>query len=145
MRTCTVTQNLRNDNAITAIQRRIADAQLQSSTQEKSKGYSGCSGQDGRLLISLKEQRTSVESDVDSINNTKVKTATIDAALVTFTDSTQDLRKKLYEQVEGLYENSSLALTTFANSVIDQLSNMLNQTADGTHPFNGTTTSEARR
>src|SRR3546814_13287672 len=77
---------------------------------------------------------------VDSINNTKVKTATIDAALVTFTDITQDLRKKLYEQVEGLYENSSLALKTFANSVIDQLSNMLNQTADGKYLFNGTNT-----
>src|SRR3546814_9181988 len=77
---------------------------------------------------------------VDSINNTKVKTATIDAALVTFTDITQDLRKQLYEQVEGLYENSSLALKTFANSVIDQLSNMLNQTADGKYLFNGTNT-----
>src|SRR3546814_8810586 len=84
MRISTVTQNLRIDNSITSIQRRIADAQLQISTQKKSQVYSGFSGQDVRLLISLKEQRTSVESYVDSINNTKVKTATIDAALVTF-------------------------------------------------------------
>src|SRR5690606_20369272 len=140
MRISTVTQNLRIDNSITSIQRRIADAQLQISTQKKSQVYSGLGGQDVRLLISLKEQRTSVESYVDSIKNTKVKTTTIDAALVTFTDITQDLRKKLYEQVEGLYENSSLALKTYANAVIDQLSNMLNQTADGKYLFNGTDT-----
>src|SRR3546814_11430194 len=107
MRISTVTQNLRIDNSITSIQRRIADAQLQISTPNKSQVYSGFSGQDVRLLISLKEQRTSVESYVDSINNTKVKTATIDAELVTFTDITKALRKKLYEPVVGLYENQS--------------------------------------
>lgn len=140
LRISTVTQNLRIDNSITSIQRRIADAQLQISTGKQSQVYSGYSGQDVRLLISLKEQRTSVESYVDTINNTKVKTTTIDASLVTFTDITQDLRKKLYEQVEGLYENSSLALQTFADAAIDQLGNLLNQTSDGKYLFNGTDT-----
>jgi flagellar hook-associated protein 3 FlgL len=69
-----------------------------------------------------------------------VKTKTIDASLVTFTDIVQDLRKKLYEQVEGLYDNSALALQTFANSAIDQLTNLLNQSADGKYLFNGTDT-----
>lgn len=140
LRIATVTQNLRIDNSITSIQRRIADAQLQISTGKQSQVYSGYSGQDVRLLISLKEQRTSVESYVDTINNAKVKTTTIDASLVTFTDITQDLRKKLYEQVEGLYENSALALQTFANAAIDQVTNFLNQTSDGKYLFNGTDT-----
>lgn len=140
MRISTVTQNLRIDNTITSIQRQIADAQLQVSTGKQSQVYSGYSGQDVRLLITLKEQRTSVESYVDSIDNTRVKTKTIDAALVTFTDITQDMRKKLYEQVEGLYENSALALQTYANAAIDQLTNLLNQTADGKYLFNGTDT-----
>ncbi len=140
MRISTVTQNLRIDNSITQIQRRLADAQQQISTGKRSQVYSGLKGQDVRLLITLKEQRVSIDSYVDTINNTTVKTKTIDASLVTFTDITQDLRKKLYEQVEGLYENSSLALSTFANSAIDQLSNLLNQTADGKFLFNGTDT-----
>ncbi|GHD60918.1 hypothetical protein GCM10017083_47570 [Thalassobaculum fulvum] len=140
MRIATVTQNLRIDNSITSIQRQIADAQLQISTGKRSQVYSGFDGQDVRLLINLKEQRTSVESYVTTIKNTQVKTKTIDAALVTFTDITQDLRKKLYEQVEGLYDNSALALQTFANAAIDQLTNLLNQTADGKYLFNGTDT-----
>lgn len=140
MRISTVTQNLRIDNSITSIQRQIADAQLQISTGKKSQVYSGLSGQDVRLLITLKEQRTSVDSYINTINNTKVKTKTIDSSLTTFTDITQDLRKKLYEQVDGLYENSSLALATFANAAIDQLTNLLNQTADGKYLFNGTDT-----
>lgn len=140
MRISTVTQNLRIDNSITSIQRKIADAQLQISTGKESQVYSGFSGQDVRLLITLKEQRTSTESYIDTINNTRVKTTTIDASLVTFTDITQDLRKKLYEQVEGLYENSALALQTYASAAIDQLTNLLNQTADGKYLFNGTDT-----
>ena len=140
MRISTITQNLRIDNSITSIQRKIADAQLQISTGKLSQVYSGFEGQDVRLLITLKEQRTSVDSYVDTITNTQVKTKTIDASLVTFTDITQDLRKKLYEQVEGLYDNSALALQTFANAAIDQLTNLLNQTADGKYLFNGTDT-----
>jgi flagellar hook-associated protein 3 FlgL len=140
MRISTVTQNLRIDNSITSIQRKIADAQQQISTGKKSQVYSGFSGQDVRLLVSLKEQRTSVQSYVDTINNTKVKTTTIDASLVTFTDITQDLRKKMYEQVEGLFDNSSLALATYANAAIDQLTNLLNQTSGGQFLFNGADT-----
>lgn len=140
MRISTVTQNLRIDNSITSVQRQMADAQLQISTGKLSQVYSGFQGQDVRLLITLKEQRTSVDSYVDTIANTKVKTTTIDASLVTFTDITQDLRKKLYEQVEGLYDKSALALQTFANAAIDQLTNLLNQTADGKYLFNGTDT-----
>lgn len=140
MRISTVSQNLRIDSSITSIQSKIANAQLQISTGKKSQVYSGFRGQDSRVLISLKEQRTSIDSYINTINNTKVKTKTIDAALVTFTDVTQDIRKKLYEQVEGLYGNSSLALSTFANSAIDQLTNFLNQTTDGKFLFNGTDT-----
>ncbi len=140
MRISTVTQNLRIDNSITTVQRQIADAQRQISTGKKSPVYSGLEGQDVRLLINLKEQRTSVQSYVSTINNTQVKTKTIDASLVTFTDITQDLRKKLYEQVEGLYGSSALALQTFANAAIDQLTSLLNQTADGQYLFNGTDT-----
>ncbi len=140
MRIATVTQNLRIDNTITSIQRQIADAQLQISTGKLSQVYSGYDGQDARLLINLKEQRTSVDSYITTIKNTQVKTKTIDASLVTFTDIAQDLRKKLYEQVEGLYDNSALALQTFANAAIDQLTNLLNQSADGKYLFNGTDT-----
>lgn len=140
MRISTVTQNLRIDNSITSIQRKIADAQLQISTGKKSQVYSGFEGQDVRLLITLKEQRTSVDSYLSTIKNTQVKNKTIDASLVTFADITQDVRKKLYEQVEGLYENSALALQTFANAAIDQLTNLLNQTSGGKYLFNGTDT-----
>lgn len=140
MRISTITQNLRIDNSITSIQRKIADAQLQISTGKLSQVYSGFQGQDVRLLITLKEERTSVDSYINTIHNTQVKTKTIDASLVTFSDITQDLRKKLYEQVEGLYENSALALQTYANAAIDQLTNLLNQTADGKYLFNGTDT-----
>lgn len=140
MRISTLTQNLRIDNSITSIQRQIADAQLQISTGKRSQVYSGFAGQDVRLLISLKEQRTSVDSYINTITNTQVKTKTINASLVTFTDIVQDTRKKLYEQVEGLYENSALALATFANAAIDQLTNLLNQTSDGKYLFNGTDT-----
>lgn len=140
MRISTVTQNLRIDNSITTVQRQIADAQRQISTGKKSPVYSGLEGQDVRLLINLKEQRTSVQSYVSTINNTQVKTKTIDASLVTFADITQDLRKKLYEQVEGLYGSSALALQTFASAAIDQLTSLLNQTADGQYLFNGTDT-----
>lgn len=142
MRISTVSQNLRINNSITSIQRQIADAQLQVSTGKRSQVYSGLEGQDVRLLITLKEQRVSVESYLSTIKNTQVKTKTIDSSLVTFTDITQDLRKKLYEQVEGLYENSALALQTFANAAIDQLTNLLNQTADGKFLFNGTDTGQ---
>lgn len=140
MRISTVSQNLRIDNSITSIQRKIADAQLQISTGKKSQVYSGFEGQDVRLLITLKEQRTSVDSYLTTIKNTQVKNKTIDASLVTFSDITQDVRKKLYEQVEGLYENSALALETFANAAIDQLTNLLNQTSGGNYLFNGTDT-----
>lgn len=140
MRIATLTQNLRIDNSINSIQDKIADAQLQISTGKLSQVYSGFKGQDTKSLINLKEQRTTTQSYLTTINNLQVKTATIDATLVQFTDITQDLRKKLYEQVEGLYEDSSLALSTFANATIDQLTNLLNQTADGKYLFNGADT-----
>lgn len=140
MRISTLSQNLRIDNSITSIQSRIADAQLQISTGKRSQVYSGFQGQDTRLLITLKEQRTSVESYIDTINNTRVKTQTIDAALVQMTTVAEDMRKQLYEQVEGLFDKSSLALSTYANAAIDQFSNLLNQTVDGKYLFNGTDT-----
>lgn len=140
MRISTLSQNLRIDNSITSIQRNIADAQLQISTGKRSQVYSGLQGQDTRLLITLKEQRTSMESYINSINNTKVKTQTIDASLQQMTTVAEDLRKGLYEQVEGLFEQSSLALSTYATAAIDQFSNFLNQTVDGKYLFNGTDT-----
>lgn len=140
MRVSTVTQNLRIDNAITSIQDRIADAQLQVSTGKRSQVYSGFNGQDSRLLITLKEQRTTVDSYLTTINNTLVKTKTIDIALRQVGDLTSDLRTKLYEQVDGLYGDSALALRTFANAAIDQITSLLNQTADGKYLFNGTDT-----
>jgi flagellin-like hook-associated protein FlgL len=140
MRISTLSQNLRIDNSITTIQRQIADAQLQISTGKRSQVYSGFQGQDTRLLITLKEERTSVESYIDTINNTRVKTETIDASLIQMTDVAQDLRKQLIEQVEGLFDKSSLALSTFSNAMIDQFSNLLNQTVDGKYLYNGTDT-----
>ncbi|WP_028795014.1 flagellin [Thalassobaculum salexigens] len=140
MRISTLSQNLRIDTSITSIQRRIADAQQQISTGKRSQVYSGFSGQDTRLLITLKEQRTSADSYINSINNTKVKTETIDATLQQMTSVAEDLRTQLYEQVEGLFEQSSLALSTFATAAINQMSNLLNQTTDGKYLFNGTDT-----
>lgn len=140
MRISTLSQNLRIDNSITSVQRRIADAQQQISTGKRSQVYSGFSGQDTRLLITLKEQRTSADSYINSINNTKVKTETIDATLQQMTTVTEDLRTQLYEQVEGLFEQSSLALSTYATAAINQMSNLLNQTTDGKYLFNGTDT-----
>lgn len=140
MRISTVTQNLRIDNSITSLQDRIADAQLQVATGKRSQVYSGFNGQDSRLLITLKEQRSTIESYITSIETTAVKTKTIDIALLQMSDITSDLRTKLYEQVDGLYEDSSLALRTFANAAIDQLTSLLNQTADGKYLFNGTDT-----
>jgi flagellin-like hook-associated protein FlgL len=140
MRISTLSQNLRIDNSITSIQRRIADAQLQISTGKRSQVYSGFDGQDSRLLITLKEQRTTMDSYIDSINNTRVKTQTIDAGLRQMTTIAEDMRKQLYEQVDGLYDQSSLALSTFATATIDQFSNLLNQTVDGKYLFNGADT-----
>lgn len=140
MRISTLSQNLRIDNSITSVQRRIADAQQQISTGKRSQVYSGFSGQDTRLLITLKEQRTSAESYINSINNTKVKTETIDATLQQMTTVTEELRTQLYEQVEGLFEQSSLALSTFATAAINQMANLLNQTTDGKYLFNGADT-----
>ena len=140
MRISTLSQNLRIDNSITSVQRRIADAQQQIATGKRSQVYSGFNGQDTRLLITLKEQRTSMESYINSINNTKVKTETIDATLQQMTTVAEDLRTQLYEQVEGLFEQSSLALSTFATAAINQMSNLLNQTVDGKYLFNGTDT-----
>ncbi len=140
MRISTLSQNLRIDNSITSVQRRIADAQQQISTGKRSQVYSGFSGQDTRLLITLKEQRTSADSYINSINNTKVKTETIDATLQQMTTVTEELRTQLYEQVEGLFEQSSLALSTFATAAINQMANLLNQTTDGKYLFNGADT-----
>lgn len=140
MRISTSAQNIRINDQITSIQRQINDAQLQISTGKLSQTYSGYGAQDVRLLISLKEQRTSVQSYVDTINATKVKTTAIDATLTSITDIAQDLRKKLYEQVQGLYGDSSTALQTYANATIDQLTNLLNQSAGGKYLFNGTDT-----
>ena len=140
MRISTLSQNLRIDNSITSIQRQIADAQLQISTGKKTQVYSGFEGQDTRLLITLKEQRTTTDSYIDTINNTRVKTGSIDASLIQMTEIAEDLRKRLYEQVDGLYEQSSLALATFSNAAIDQVSNLLNQTVDGKYLYNGTDT-----
>lgn len=140
MRISTLSQNLRIDNSITSVQTRIAKAQQQISTGKRSQVYSGFDGQDSRLLITLKEQRTSIDSYINSINNTKVKTQTIDASLQQMTTVTEDLRKQLYEQVEGLFEQSSLALSTFSTAAINQMSNLLNQTVDGKYLFNGTDT-----
>ncbi|MEQ8587427.1 MAG: flagellin [Thalassobaculaceae bacterium] len=140
MRISTLSQNLRIDSSITSVQRRIADAQQQISTGKRSQVYSGFQGQDTRLLITLKEQRTSTDSYINSINNTRVKTETIDASLQQMTTVAENLRKQLYEQVEGLFEQSSLALSTFATASINQFSNLLNQTVDGKYLFNGTDT-----
>ena len=140
MRISTLSQNLRIDTSITSVQRRIADAQQQVATGKRSQVYSGLKGQDTRLLITLKEQRTSMESYINSINNTRVKTETIDATLQQMTNVADDLRTQLYEQVEGLFEQSSLALSTFATAAINQFSNLLNQTVDGKYLFNGTDT-----
>lgn len=140
MRISTLSQNLRIDNSITSTQRRIADAQQQIATGKRSQVYSGLNGQDTRLLITLKEQRTSMESYINSINNTKVKTETIDATLQQMTSVADDLRTQLYEQVEGLFNQSSLALSTFATAAINQFSNLLNQTTDGKYLFNGADT-----
>ncbi len=140
MRISTLSQNLRIDNSITSIQRQIADAQLQVSTGKRSQVYSGFEGQDTRLLITLKEQRTTVDSYLSTIDNTRVKTSTIDAVLVQTTEIVEDLRTKLSEQVEGLFEESSLALATFSNAAIDQIVNLINQTSDGKYLFNGADT-----
>ena len=55
-----------------------------------------------------------------------MKTKTIDASLVTFTDITQDLRNKLYEQVEGLYENkaASAAMGAITAAVVGVVLNL---------------------
>ena len=102
MRISTLSQNLRIDNSITSIQRNIADAQQQISTGKRSQVYSGFRGQDTRLLITLKEQRTSMESYINSINNTKVKTQTIDASLQQMTTVAEDLRKQAEEKAREI-------------------------------------------
>lgn len=137
MRISTVTQNLRIDSSINSLLDQIADSQLQISTGKRSQVYSGFDGADSRVLINLKEQRTTLESYQDTINNAFVKTKTIDAALVQTTDITTDIRKKLYKQVPGFFPQSAQALETFSRTAIDQIANLLNSTADGQFLFSG--------
>ena len=137
MRISTVTQNLRMDNSINNLLYQIADSQLQISTGKRSQVYSGLRGADSRVLITLKEQRTTLNSYTDTINNAFVKTKTIDAALRQTTDIVTDMRTKLYEQVQGLYPESSSALQTFSGATITQMINIMNSTADGQYLFSG--------
>jgi len=137
MRISTVTQNLRIDNSINSLLDRIADSQLQISTGKRSQVYSGFQGADTRLLVTLKEQRNSLESYVKTINNTVVKTKVIDSSLRQVTDLTTDMRQKLYEQVDGLYPQSAPALQTFARTAIDQMINFMNSSADGQFLYAG--------
>lgn len=140
MRVATLTQNLRISSTLNTLQDRIADAQLQVSTGKKSQVYSGFDGEDSRRLITLKEQRTTLERYQSNIKATEIRTEAIDASMVAATDLVQDFRRRLYEQVEGLYDDSAPALTTFATTAIQQLNNFINVQSDIGYLFNGADT-----
>lgn len=138
MRIATLTSLLRSQNSVVNLQDRLSLAQEQVSTGKISSVYSGLIGDSARISVQLREEVSTKEAYLKSIDQVQTRMTIMESALVAMQDLAEEMRSELIKQVEGLYGNSAPVLKEYADSVIDQFASLLNTQADGRYIFNGT-------
>jgi flagellar hook-associated protein 3 FlgL len=134
-------QNERNLAYILNTQSRLYDGQVQVSSGKKSVQYSGVA-QDTRRLLNIEASHTRTSQYIENNNLVEQRLQIMETNVAQIFDIASDFKTLLVNALNA--DNSAdLAMPTQAQSMLDELTGLLNVEYDGRYLFSGTRTTTA--